>query len=87
MIDPSSQSESMTLAASVFSDFRDEMLANVRHGRLRFSRTSPSRRHDLPVRYRTVLASEPADEIRSGSATYAANLCVAVTRMGSRRTS
>ncbi len=62
--DPSSQLESMTLASGVFSDFRDEMLGNVRRGRLRFKPDEPESGGMIFQSMSVRLASERADEFR-----------------------
>jgi DNA-binding transcriptional ArsR family regulator len=73
VVDPAMQNESVTLAASVFTDFRDELLANVRKGRLRIQPEEPYK--GVIFQSGTVrVSAAKADEIRKRLADAIADL-------------
>ena len=62
--DPAMRSESVSLAASVFTDFRDEMVANVHKGRLRINPDEPNGAGVIFQSGTVRVSADRADEIR-----------------------
>ncbi len=63
--DPQLRSEAVMLTASVFTDFRDELLANVRRGRVRIGPDGPDGARGVIFQSGTArVAPDKADEVR-----------------------